>query len=58
MQCLPFFVNCCGYFIHNEGVDLIFLSIIINFQASFTIRRVIYNNTIVLSEISVIKIDT
>ena len=51
---LAVFVNCCGYFIHNEGVDLLILSIIINFQASFTIRRVIYNNTIVLSEISVI----
>ena len=39
---------------HNEGVDLLLLSIIVIFHVFSTIRRVISNNTIVLSEIGVI----
>ena len=51
---LAFFVNCCGYFIHNEGVDLLLLSISVIFHLFSTIRRVISNNTILLSEIGII----
>ena len=39
---------------YNEGVDLLLLSIIVNFYMVSTIKRVISNNTIVLFEIGVI----
>ena len=40
--------------VYNEGVDLLLLSISVIFHLFSTIRRVISNNTIVLSEIGVI----